>query len=156
MLYCYHCGKRIDEHKLECKKPSINPEVEIDENASITYVCPRCSHIIHEGMSSEDAKELSRASHAQIQRGNNAFATGMCLNSLGIIILVVSIVFCLLCNKPLEGFVTNCGEFYVFVGTMIISVILLIVGVYDTIKGVVNKRHYTALLKDLNNKTFVQ
>ena len=157
-MYCYHCGLQIDEHKLEAKRSSykIVEEVEIDENAQIKYVCPRCGHLIHADMSYEESKELSRASHAQVQRGNNSFASGMCLNSLGIILLVVSIVFLLLSNKPSVGFVFNCGEFYVSAATMILSVILLVFGVLNTVRGLKLKIHYTKLLKDLNNQTFVQ
>lgn len=157
-MYCYHCGYKIDEHKLESKRSSykVAEEVEIAEDTKIKYVCPRCGHLIHEDMSVEESKELSRASHAQVQRGNNAFATGMCMNSLGIILLVISIVFLLLSNKPSVGFVFNCGEFYVSAATMILSVILLGFGIYQTIHGLRLKIHYIKLLKDLNNQTFVQ
>ena len=157
-MYCYHCGYQIDEHKLEAKRSSykIVEEVEIDENAQIKYVCPRCGHLIHADMSYEESKELSRASHAQVQRGSNSFASGMCLNSLGLILLIVSVVFLLLSNKPSVGFVFNCGEFYVSAATGILSVILLVFGVLNTVRGLKLKIHYTKLLKDLNNQTFVQ
>lgn len=157
-MYCYHCGYILDHHKLESQKSSMAAvkDVEIDENAQIQYVCPRCGHMIHENMSYEESKELSRASHAQIQRGNNSFATGMCLNSLGLILLVISIIFLLLSNKPSVGFVFNCGEFYVGVVTMIMAVILLVTGIVKTVTGLSTKSHYSKLLRDLNNKTFVQ
>ena len=157
-MYCYHCGYKIDEHKLESERSSykIVEDMEIDENAQISYVCPRCGRLIHADMSYDESKELSRASHAQVQRGNNSFATGMCLNSLGLILLVISIVFLLLSNKPSVGFVFNCGEFYVSAATMVLSVILLGFGIYQTIHGLKLKTHYTKLLKDLNNQTFVQ
>ncbi len=157
-MYCYHCGYKIDEHKLEGKRSSykIVEEVEIDENAQIKYVCPRCGHLIHADMSYEESKELSRASHAQVQRGSNSFAAGMCLNSLGLILLIISIVFLLLSNKPSVGFVFNCGEFYVSAVTMVLSVILLGFGIFQTIRGICLKTNYTRLLKDLNNQTFVQ
>ena len=157
-MYCYHCGYKLDEHKLETKQSSFDlvEGSEVDENVQIQYVCPRCGHIIHEGMSHEESKELSRASHAQIQRGNNSFASGMCLNSLGIIFGIISFVFYLLSNKPQAGFVTNCGEFYVAVATSILAVILLAFGIYRTVVGILTKRHYSVLLKDLNNNTFVQ
>ena len=157
-MYCYHCGYKIDEHKLESKRSSykIVEEVEIDENAQIKYVCPRCGRLIHADMSYDESKELSRATHAQVQRGNNSFASGMCLNSLGLILLIISIVFLALSNKPSVGFVFNCGEFYVSAATMILSVLLLAFGVYQTIHGLRLKTHYTKLLKDLNNQTFVQ
>ena len=157
-MYCCHCGYQIDEHKLEGKRSSLNivQDVEVDENAQIKYVCPRCGALIHENISFEESKELSRASHAQVQRGNNSFATGMCLNSLGIILLIISIVFLLLSNKPSVGFVFNCGEFYVSAATMVLSVILLAFGIYQTIHGLRLRIKYAQLLKDLNNKTFVQ
>lgn len=157
-MYCYHCGYKLDEHKLEEKESSLNlmKEVEVDENMEIQYICPRCGHIIHAGMSEDDTRSLSRASHAQVQRGSNSFATGMCLNSLGLILAILSAVFFALSNKPTAGFVTNCGEFYVAVATGIMAVILLIIGVYKTINGILTKVHYSSLLKDINNKTFIQ
>ena len=157
-MYCYHCGYKLDEHKVEKKRSSydIVKDVEISDDTQIQYVCPRCGRLIHCDMTYEDGKELSRASHAQVQKGNNSFATGMCLNSLGMILLIISIVFLLLSNKPSVGFVFNCGEFYVSAATMTISVILLGFGVYKTVLGIKLKLHYTKLLKDLNNQTFVQ
>lgn len=157
-MYCYHCGYKLDERKVETKKSSFDivKEVEVDEDVQIQYVCPRCGHLIRANMSYEDSKALSRASHAQVQRGSNSFATGMCLNLLGIILLIVSIVFLLLSKKPSVGFVFNCGEFYVSAATMILSVILLGFGIFQTVRGVLLKAHYTKLLKDLNNQTFVQ
>lgn len=159
-MYCYHCGYKIDEHKIEKKQSSFKQveEVEIDSETEVQYICPRCGHVIHGGMNEEDSKELSRASHAQIQRANNSFARGMCLNALGGILLIIAIIFFILANKPSQGFVlqTNCAEFYVFIGATVISVILLGIGVTLTVIGVSTKSHYSQLLKDLNNKTFVQ
>lgn len=158
MLYCPHCAYQLDEHKIEAKKSSYDlaNAVEIDEDATIKYVCPRCGHLIHANLSHDEMKELSRASHAQVQRGNNSFAAGMCLNILGVISLIISILFFVLSNKPAEGFVVNCGEFYVSVATMILSVILLSFGIFKTVVGLRLKVHYTKLLKGLNNQTFAQ
>ena len=159
-MYCYHCGLKIDEHAIEAKKSSYQEvqEIEIESDTEVQYICPRCGHVIHKGMSEEDSRELSRASHAQIQRANNSFARGMCLNALGGIVLIIAIVFFILANKPAQGFVlqVNCAEFYVFLGASLISVILLAIGVTLTVIGVNTKSHYSQLLKDLNNKTFVQ
>lgn len=157
-MYCYHCGLKIDEHKIEMDKSSIDVDTEINSQTVIQYICPRCGHLIHEGFSSEDEKELSVASHAQIQRGNNSFANGMCLNSIGLILLVISIIFFVLAHKPAKGraLVLNCPEFYISLALIIISVILLGFGIYQTIVGILKKRHYSKLLKDINNKTFVQ
>ena len=157
-MYCYHCGKRIDERKIESKSSSFENKFNKYCPICEQYICPRCGHLIHEGLTEEDSKELSRASHAQIQRANNSYARGMCMNALGVILLIIAIIFFILANKPSQGFVlqTNCAEFYVFIGATIISVILLGVGAYLTIIGLKTKHHYYQLLKDLNNKTFVQ
>ena len=157
-MYCYHCGYRLDKNKVEAKESSFKNVEEIKDDTTVQYICPRCGHLIHEGMVEEDAKELSRASHAQIQRANNYYAIGMCLNSLGIILLGIAILFYVLANKPSKGFVlqTNCAEFYVFIILAVVAVILLAFGVYKTVIGIRNKRHYSQLLRDINNKTFVQ
>lgn len=158
MLYCCHCGKRIDEHKLEQISPTLNAEQEISSEVDVQYICPRCGHLIHKGLTEENSKELSRASHAQIQRANNSFARGMSFNGIGLITLIISIIFFILAHKPAKGYqlVTGCAEFYVFLVSLILVVILLGFGAYLTVIGAINKRHYSQLLKDLNNKTFVQ
>ena len=157
-MYCSHCGYKLDESKVESKKSSydITKEVEIDEFSKIQYICPRCGHVIHEDLVHEEYRELSQASHAQVQRGNNSFAGGMCLNSLGIILGIISFIFFLLANKPLAGFVTNCGEFYVAVALLVVAVVLLGFGIWKTVVGLKTKNHYSKLLKDINNNTFVQ
>ncbi len=157
-MYCYHCGKKINEHKIEAKQSSYTSNAVVAEDSKVEYICPRCGHLIHEGLADEDRKELSRASHAQIQRAANSYARGMCMNAIGVILLIISIIFFILANKPSQGFVlqTNCAEFYVFLVTLIMSVILLGFGISFTIIGVMNRYHYSQLLKDLNNKTFVQ
>lgn len=157
-MYCYHCGLKLDEHKIEAKESSFKEGVEVDSDAKVSYICPRCGHLIHEGMSFEDSKELSRASHAQIQRAANSYARGMCMNALGGILLVVALIFFILANKPSQGFVlqVNCAEFYVFIVAAAVSAVLLGFGLFLTIKGIRTRQEYTQLLKDINNKTFVQ
>lgn len=157
-MYCSHCGYKLDASKVESKKSSfdLTKEIEIDENAEIQYVCPRCGHMIHENLNHPEYRELAQASHAQVQRGNNSFAGGMCLNSLGVILAIISLIFFLLSNKPLAGFVTNCGEFYVAVALLVVAVILLAFGIWKTVVGLKTKLHYSKLLKDINNNTFVQ
>lgn len=157
-MYCNHCGYKLNESKVESKKSSfeIAQEVEIDENTKVQYVCPRCGRVIHEDLSHDEYRELSQASHAQVQRGNNSFAGGMCLNSLGVIFAIISLIFFLLSNKPLAGFVTNCGEFYVAVALLVVATFLLVFGIWKTVTGLKTKLHYSKLLKDINNNTFVQ
>jgi DNA-directed RNA polymerase subunit RPC12/RpoP len=159
-MYCYHCGKHIDEHKLEEAQSSFDGIEEIESlDAQINYVCPQCGHLIHADASQEDLKSLSRAAHAQLQRGSNHSASGMGLTMFGIIIAALAVTFLLLSFKTEGGvkvLVTTTSTFYVFVGMTAIALILLVFGVYNVIVGVLKKITYSALLKDLNNKTFVQ
>ena len=156
-MYCYHCGYQLNEKKVEKKKSSFDIDQEVKEDTTVSYICPRCGHLIRSNMQEEDRKALSRASHAQIQRGNNNFALGMSFNSIGLILLVISIIFFFLSIKPSVGhLVTTCAEFYVFVVFLIVAIILLSGGVFFTVVGIFKKIHYNKLLKDLNNKTFVQ
>ena len=78
---------------------------------------PRCGHLIHQHVTEQELKTLSAASHAEIQRGRNFFASGMSLNLIGAIILVLAIIFLVLAHKPANNFalVTTCPEFFVCV-----------------------------------------
>ena len=164
-MYCYHCGKEIDEHKLEAKQSSLvfkdeNGELkEIDSDAQVAYVCPQCGHLIRANATPEDLKALSQASHSQLQRGANSFARGMALNLIGLIIGILAFSFLLLSYQSDGGGKTlNTGKstFLIFVVMAVIAVILLGFGIVSTIIGVKKKVIYSKLLKDLNNKTFVQ
>jgi len=160
-MYCYHCGKKINEQKIEAKQSSYSLlpfDTEIPEDAKIAYACPRCGHLIHEGHSEEDLKALSRASHAQIQRAKNFLAAGLGSLSIGGIALIISILFFFLAKKPSNQYqlVTTCAEFYVFLVLLIISVILLVFGSVYTLRGLIRERTYESLIKDINNRTFVQ
>ena len=57
-MYCPHCAKHIDENKIEASSSSYQmvseADKEIAEDATIGYVCPRCGHLIHEGLDAED------------------------------------------------------------------------------------------------------
>ena len=164
-MYCCHCGKKFDEHAIEKKQSSyaIKDEkgelVEIDSDAQVKYVCPQCGHLTHENLSPEEMKSLSQAAHSQLQRGANSFAMGMAFNLIGIIIGILAFSFLLLSFQSGEGgktLNTEKSTFFVFVAMAVIAVILLVFGIYNTVVGISKKRTYTSLLKDLNNKTFVQ
>lgn len=157
-MYCYHCGYNLDEKKVEQKESTYKRIEGLDVDTTINYVCPRCGHLIHENASNEDVKSLARACHAELQRGRNDFARGMSNVSIGIILLVTSIVFLLLSRKADNQFqiTVSSPEFWVFLVLAIISVILLTLGVIFTVLGLKRKVTYTSLLKDINNKTFVQ
>ncbi len=164
-MYCSHCGKKFDERAIEKKQSSYvlkdeNGELlEIDSEAKIEYVCPQCGHLAHLDLNEEEYKSLSRAAHSQLQRGANSFARGMALNLIGIIIGVLALSFFLLSYTSSGGgktLDTGKSTFIVFVVMAVVAVILLGFGIYSTIIGVSKKTMYTKLLKDLNNKTFVQ
>lgn len=164
-MYCSHCGKKIDERKVEKKQSSYvikdenNELIPVDTDQKVEYVCPQCGHLAHQDLNEEELKSLSRAAHSQIQRGANSFAFGMAFNLIGIIIGILAFSFYLLSftssggGKTLD---TSKSTFLVFVVMGILAVILLGLGIYNTVVGLNKKVTYTKLLKDLNNKTFVQ
>ncbi len=157
-MYCPHCAKRINEDKIEAKHSSFDSEVEVIEGSSVSYVCPRCGHLVHAGLEEKEIKSLSQAAHAQIQRARNNFASGMGMVSIGAIALILSILFFFLAKKPTNQYrlVTDCAEFYVFVVLLIAAVILLAVGGTFVVIGLAKKQQNSRLLKDINNRTFVQ
>lgn len=157
-MYCYHCGYKLNEEKIEAEQSTYKKIEGMDVDTEINYVCPRCGHLMHENASPEDVKSLARACHAELQRGRNDLARGMSNISIGVILLVTSIVFLLLSRKADNQFqiTPTSPEFMVFCGLAIISVILLVFGVVFTVFGVKRKVTYTHLLKDINNQTFVQ
>ena len=160
MLYCYHCGYELDEDKLEQKKSSRQSFVECAPvNADIQYVCPRCGRLIKRGHTEEEQKSLSRACHAELQRGRNDFARGMSSLALFMITAITSVIFLLLSVKLTgngRAISTSCAEFWVFLGLAIVSAVLVSFGIYRTLSGLKRKRIYTRVLKDINNNTFVQ
>ncbi len=159
-MYCTHCAKHIDEKKLEAKTSSYKlvEGQEIAEGATISYVCPRCGHEVHAGIDEEETKSLSRASHAQIQRARNYFASGMGFVSLGVILGIIAALFFALAHKPSNGYelTTGSAEFLVSAALAVITVILLAVGGVLVGRGILTKRQNQALLRDINNGTFVQ
>ena len=83
----------------------------------------------------------------------------MALNLIGLIIAILALSFFLLSFQSDGGGKTlNPGKstFLVFIVLASVAVILLGFGIYFTIVGISKKQVYTKLLKDLNNKTFVQ
>ena len=161
-MFCYHCGYKLDEKKLEEKKSTRNLyQEEMNVETEVEYICPRCGHLIHAGHEEEDTKSLSRACHAELQRGRNHTAKGMCFLSLALILLTTAIIFFTLSNKLKESgggraISFTSPEFWVFVILSSISVILLVFGTLHVVKGLLKKHMYTNLLKDINNETFVQ
>lgn len=159
-MYCTHCAKKIDETKIEAKSSSLKlvEQTEIEEGTSISYVCPRCGHLVHDNISEEEVKSLSRASHAQIQRARNYFASGMGFVSLGIILGIIAALFFALAHKPSNGYELTPGsaEFLVSVALFAITVILLVIGGVLVGRGLMTKKQNSDLLRDINNGTFVQ
>lgn len=158
-MYCYHCGYEIDEHKIEAKGSSLEKhQDEINEETTVSYVCPRCGHLIHEGHTEQDIKSLSAASHVEIQRGNNSYAMGMGGTVLGTICLILAVVFFRLSYKPglQNQLVVNCPEFYVSIILAVASVALLGYGITNVVIGIRRKKKYQEVLNDIRRETFVQ
>ena len=158
-MYCYHCGYKIDEKKIESKKSTRKQFVDVASfDTKINYVCPRCGHLIHEGCDEKDTKSLSVACHAELQRGRNDLARGMSSLTLAVTLGVTGFIFLLLSRKAdLQMMIsTTCPEFWVALVLGVVAVILLGLGGFLTYRGVSRKVRYTNLLKDINTKTFVQ
>ena len=162
-MYCYHCGKEINEHKaLNKMRDGVENHLidrsKMNDKTVTAFVCPRCGHLIKRGATERNYKELSRAAHAQIQRASNSFANGMGMVCIGVIALALAILFFLLAKKPTNQYilVTTCTEFYVSVIGFAAAVILLSLGITFVTRGLLTKQRYTNLLKDINNKTFIQ
>lgn len=159
MLYCTHCGKRIDEHKVEKKAASEEIYSEqMDGETKVAYVCPRCGWLVHKDVSEEEKKSLAAASHAEIQKGRNAFAQGMSFNMIALILLVLSYVFFLLSHKAnnQNRISYSAPEFWVFVVLLAVGALLLIAGIVLTVLGVTKRKHYEKVLLALQNQTFYQ
>ena len=160
MLYCCHCGYKLDEEKLEKKSSSLASlgDTEVRSDVKVAYVCPQCGHLITPGAAEEDVKALSRAAHAQMQRSRNAIASGMGSVCVGGVLLIIAIMFFFLAKKPAEGhrLITTCPEFFVSMALFGISAILLAVGAVFLGKGIRKHLVYSKLLKDINNRTFIQ
>lgn len=156
-MYCYHCAKHIDEDKIEQKSSSFAVE-EVGEGTTVSYICPRCGHLIHADASEEEVKSLARAAHAQIQRARNFLSTGLGYAAIGVIIGIIGLLFYFLACKPTNQYqlVTTCAEFYVSVILSTISVILLVVGIVFIVRGALRRKEYLSLLQDISNRTFVQ
>jgi len=158
-MYCYHCGYEINEKKIEAKGSSLEKnEDKINDSTKVSYVCPRCGHLIHEDGTDLDIKSLSAASHAEIQRGRNSLASGMGNLCIGIIALILAFVFFRLSFKPGQQnqLVTTCPEFYVCLILFVVAAVLIVLGIVFTTIGLIKKHKYEELLKDIKNETFVQ
>lgn len=154
-MYCSHCGYKTKEGQEVISHEAFETE---QEEAKISYVCPRCGHLIHEGLDEEEIKSLSRASHAQLQRSRNDLASGMGSLSIGAIALIISILFFFLAKKPSNQYqlVVDCAEFWVFVVLAIIAVGLFIFGGIKLFKGISTKLRYQKLLSDIKDQAFYQ
>ena len=47
-MYCYHCGYKLNEEKIEAKESTYKRIEGMDVDTEINYVCPRCGHLMHE------------------------------------------------------------------------------------------------------------
>lgn len=157
-MFCSHCGYKINEKKVEKKLSKLVEAPEAKENAEISYICPRCGHLIKSNFTDSDVKSLSQAAHAELQRGNNHFSFGMGFIAIGIILFTIAAIFFWLAHKPDNQFQlsTACAEFYVSVVLFVVSIVLLVFGSVHVYLGVTKKIVYRHLLRDIKNETFIQ
>jgi len=158
-MYCYHCGYEINEKEVEAKGATEEKNAAVfKDGTQISYVCPRCGYLIHHGEETADLKSLSRASHAEIQRGRNRFASGMGAICLGAIALILALLFFRLSFKPGQQnqLITDCPEFIVSMILFPLSGAALIYGLVAAILGSVRVKKYELLLRDIHNETFTQ
>lgn len=156
-MYCTNCGYHLKEAE---KKKALknNEKLERDLNTRDYFVCPRCGKIIKDDLSEDEIKSLSMASHAEIHKSNNKLNTGKAFLVIGSILLCIGILFLILCFKPnnQNKFAVNCTEFYVFIAISAISLFLLVSAVVFLVKGKKTKKEYLELLKDIQNRVFIQ
>jgi len=157
-MYCYHCGQKIDETKVKSNQAEITDVQELNEKTSLSYICPRCGHLIHPNSSETDLKSLSAAAHAEMQRGRNSFASGMGYSLIGTICLVIAIIFFRLAHKPGLNYAlqTESAEFIVSMILFVVCTILIVLGIILVTKGIVKQKSYKTLLDAIQNGTFYQ
>lgn len=147
-MYCTHCGKNIDEKKLKTPK----------KEGVTMYVCPRCGQLIKDHLDQQEIKDLNAAAHAEVHKAHNDLNRGKSGIVIGLILLIISFLFLLMCFKATAGgdLVTNCLEFYVFLFLVIFGSAVEIFGIVWVVIGAKKKRTYQGLLKDVANGVFVQ
>jgi hypothetical protein len=158
-MYCYHCGKEINERKVEAKESTLVKEnAAFKEGTEVSYVCPRCGHLIHSSNDEVDITSLARASHAEIQRGRNSFARGMGALCIGLICLILALLFLRLSFKPgmQNQLILTCPEFFVSMALFALAGFGIIYGTIFVILGLIKIKKYDHLLLDIHNRTFYQ
>lgn len=163
-MFCTNCGydlskKDIERIKKEISNSSKNgSKVVRTKDTNLTYICPKCGHIIKEGLNEEDVKALSRASHSEIHRSRNIINGGMAAFVISLILAVIGYMFYLMSFKANAGgyLVTDCTEFYVFISLISIAAVGFVYAFVSLFLGIRKNRKYSLLLKDIQNNIFVQ
>ena len=154
-MYCSHCGYDLSEK--EMKSVTLLNKTKKASTEDV-FVCPRCGAIIKNGLDGEEVKALSRASHAEVHRGNNSINTGMCFLVLGVILGCVAFMFFMMSFKASQGnkLIVTSTEFYVFCGLAAITISFLTVSIVSLVRGIKKKKKYTNLIKEIQNEVFYQ
>ena len=157
-MYCSHCGYKIKEKNVEKKLPALIENPNASADTDISYVCPRCGHLIKENLTKTEIKSLSQAAHAELQRGNNHFSFGMGFIAIGVILFTIAAIFFWLAHKPDNQFqlTLTCAEFFVSAILFVVSIVLLVFGAVHVYLGVTKKIRYRRVLRDIKNETFIQ
>jgi len=154
-MYCSHCGYDLSEKEIE-KTIVLNKTKK--SSTEDVFVCPRCGKIIKKNLDNEEVKALSRASHAEVHRGNNSVNTGMCFLVLGVILGCIAFMFFMMSFKASQGnkLIVTSTEFYVFCGLAAVTISFLTVATVSLIRGIKKKKKYSNLIKDIQNEAFYQ
>lgn len=144
-MYCYHCGKKVSNEDLI-------------ENGEGKIVCPNCKNEFVEHLEEKELKTLTQSSHNLLHKFMNIFNSGMCGVVIGAIALSVGMLFFTLCFRLQNNnqFSTTCTEFYVFVSLVCIGGLGVLYGLATIPYSIIKLRQYKLLIRDIQNKTFVQ
>ncbi|MEG0528778.1 MAG: hypothetical protein RR578_00365 [Bacilli bacterium] len=140
-MFCYNCAKEIKE-----------------KNGEVITVCPQCQTELKKKLEENDEKLLTQAAHGRLHDAGDLFNSGMCGLVLGGIGLTIALLFFVLSYKATNGgqLVLTCTEFYVFCALGSVSLIGLGYGIVAVVLASIRKKTYKQIIKDIQNKTFVQ
>lgn len=176
-MFCPNCGAKL-KNQIYVKDVlltngteelqetiSNNPNVEangdnIETGArdEVIGLCPHCAQPITRHLDEVQIKKLNQVSHAKFHSARNQWNTGMCGLVGGAILLAIALIFFVLCFKVADNFAfsTQGEPFIVFVALSAISLACFVFG--SIFVGIANyrKKVYSNLIKNIQNRTFVQ
>lgn len=128
------------------------------KDEDIHGICAHCGNPIPKHLGENDVKKLNQVAHNKFHSARNSWNTGMCGLVGGAILLAIAAIFFILCFKVAENyrFSTQGEPFIVFVALTVISVLCFAFGGITVGLANRNKKIYSKLIKNIQNRTFVQ